>query len=55
VQILMSVRREAGQDDEAEPVTVEVRGKAIVLVLDDGIELELDRRELVNAVFEDAA
>lgn len=40
---------------EAEPVVVETDARSVVLVLDDGTRVELDRRELDQALEDPAA
>lgn len=44
--LLMIVR-----EDEAEPIVVETDGERIVLELDDGDTINLDRAELLAAIF----
>lgn len=49
MQMLMSIRRECAGVEESEPVMVAVRGPVLVLTLDDGQEIEMDRCELMAA------
>lgn len=57
LETLLSATRVATPDDipEAEPVRVETRGDAVLLVLDDGEVLEFNRRELHAATAATAA
>ena len=48
----MSTRRDR-EHEEAEPVVVETNGRVVTLVLDDGQEIELDRRELEAAIHQE--
>jgi hypothetical protein len=49
VKLLMANRGRPGQE-EAEPLVVDVVGSSVLLVLDDGEQVELDLGELRNAL-----
>jgi hypothetical protein len=49
VKLLMANRGRPGQE-EAEPLVVDVVGSSVLLVLDDGEQVELDLRELRAAL-----